>query len=274
MGNTASLRSLQRESPLPRLEFQMLWQHVLQVPRAWLIAHDTDAIGGAEVARFHELEARRRAGEPMAYILGWREFMGHDFLVSPAVLIPRPETEQLVETALEHLQGRTLPAVLDLGTGSGAIAISIALAHPDAQVSATDLSADALDVAQQNARRLGAQVEFSRGSWYDALAVGGEFDVIVSNPPYIAACDPHLVSGDLRFEPASALTDGGDGLAALRAIVEGAGQRLKPRGALYMEHGWDQAEAVRHLLESAGFTQVASRRDLAGIERITGGIYD
>lgn len=274
MGNTASLRSLQRESPLPRLEFQMLWQYVLQVPRAWLIAHDTDAIADAEVARFHELEARRLAGEPMAYILGRREFMGHDFLVSPAVLIPRPETEQLVETALEHLQGRTLPAVLDLGTGSGAIAISIALAHPDAQVAATDLSADALDVAQQNARRLGAQVEFLRGSWYDALAEGREFDVIVSNPPYIAACDPHLVSGDLRFEPASALTDGGDGLAALRAIVEGAGQRLKPRGALYMEHGWDQAEAVRHLLESAGFTQVSSRRDLAGIERITGGIYD
>lgn len=274
MNNTVSLRTLQSESRLPRLEFQMLWQHVLQVPRVWLIAHDTDAIAQAEVARFHELEARRLAGEPMAYILGRREFMGHDFLVSPAVLIPRPETEQLVETALDHVQGRTSPAVLDLGTGSGAIAISIALARPDAQVAATDLSTNALDVAQQNARRLGAQVEFLRGSWYDALSAGREFDVIVSNPPYIAAHDPHLSSGDLRFEPTAALTDGGDGLAALRAIVEGAGRRLKPRGALYMEHGWDQAEAVRHLLESAGFSQVASRRDLAGIERITGGVYD
>jgi len=268
------LRGMQADSRLPRLEFQMLWQFVLQVPRAWLIAHDTDAIAEADAARFRELEARRLAGEPMAYILGRREFMGRDFLVSPAVLIPRPETEMLVEAAVGHLQGRQSPAVLDLGTGSGAIAVSIALECPEARVSATDLSADALDVAQQNARRLGARVEFLRGSWYDAVADGRTFDLIVSNPPYIAAGDPHLRSGDLRFEPAAALTDGGDGLAALRAIVEGAGRRLQPRGALVLEHGWDQAETVRRLLESAGFSLVASQHDLAGIERITGGIYN
>jgi len=269
-----SLRSLSRDSALPRLEFQMLWQHVLQVPRVWLIAHDGDPVDPAKAARFRELQARRLAGEPMAYILGVREFMGRDFHVSPAVLIPRPETELLVEAGLRHLEGLKSPRVLDLGTGTGAIAICIALDRPDARVAGSDSSAQALDVAKHNAQTLGAAVDFFHGSWYDALPAIGGFDLIVSNPPYIAASDPHLKQGDLRFEPASALTDHGDGLAALREIAQGAGQWLAPQGALLMEHGWDQAAAVRGIMESSGFGRVTSLPDLAGVERVTGGIYN
>ncbi|NYT63279.1 peptide chain release factor N(5)-glutamine methyltransferase [Alcaligenaceae bacterium] len=269
-----NVRSVSQGSPLPRLEQQMLWQYVLQVPRAWLIAHDTDPLAPAAAAEFLKLQARRLAGTPMAYILGQREFMGHEFQVSPAVLIPRPETELLVETGLGYLKGRVAPRVLDLGTGSGAIAISVALGCPEATVVATDFSPDALAVAGANAQRLDARVEFLCGSWYHALSDHKGFDLIVSNPPYIAAGDSHLQEGDVRFEPASALTDGEDGLAALRSIIQGASQWLKPQGALYMEHGWDQAQAVRHLLEQAGFTRLVSLPDLAGIDRVTGGIYN
>lgn len=252
----------------------MLWQQVLQVSRAWLIAHDRDPLAPEAIARFRDLQARRLAGEPMAYILGYKEFMGRDFRVSPGVLIPRPETELLVETALDYLQRCRAPRVLDLGTGAGAIAISIALNASGASIAATDVSMDALAVARQNAQALGARVEFLSGSWYDALVGHSGFDLIVSNPPYIAACDPHLAQGDLRFEPVQALTDGSDGLSALRTIVQGAGARLKPGAALFLEHGWDQAKAVRQLLQQAGFTQVASLQDLAGIERVSGGIYN
>lgn len=269
-----TLRDLVGASALPRLEWQMLWQHVLQVSRTWLITHDTDPLPDDALARFRLLEARRLAGEPMAYIVGTREFMGHDFLVTPAVLIPRPETELLVETALDCLQGRDNPKVLDLGTGTGAIAISMALAQPLACVVATDFSTAALDIARLNAQRLGASVEFLSGSWYDALLDQKGFDLIVSNPPYIAASDAHLQQGDLRFEPPHALTDGQDGLSAIRTIVAGAGQRLNPGGGLFVEHGWDQAAHVRDLLEQGGFAQVTSLRDLAGIERVTGGIYN
>jgi release factor glutamine methyltransferase len=269
-----TLREVAGTSTLPRLEWQMLWQHVLQVSRAWLIAHDTDPLPQDALDRYRALEARRLAGEPMAYILGSREFMGHDFTVTPDVLIPRPETELLVETALDYLDGCAAPAVLDLGTGTGAIAISIALASPSTRVVATDVSTPALEVARANARRLGARVEFLAGSWYDALLEATGFDLIVSNPPYIAAADDHLRQGDLRFEPAHALTDGRDGLDAIRAIIRGAGQRLNPKGALFVEHGWDQADDVRDLMASAGFVQVESLRDLAGIERVTGGTYN
>lgn len=269
-----SLRSMSRDSKLPRLERQMLWQHVLQVPRSWLIAHDTDTLAPDAVARFRELEARRLAGAPMAYILGRREFMGHDFLVSPAVLIPRPETELLVETGLDYLKGRVAPRVLDLGTGSGAVAVSIALGCPGATVLASDLSHDALAVARANAQHLGAKVEFLQGSWYHALSGHKGFDLIVSNPPYIAAGDIHLQEGDVRFEPAAALTDGADGLTALHVIIQEAVQWLQPQGALFVEHGWDQAPAVRQLLRQACFEQVASLPDLAGIDRVTGGIYN
>ncbi|NYT59875.1 peptide chain release factor N(5)-glutamine methyltransferase [Alcaligenaceae bacterium] len=269
-----TVRSVSQDSGLPRLEVHMLWQQVLQVSRAWLIAHDTDALAPEAVVRFRALQARRLSGEPMAYILGYKEFMGRDFQVGPDTLIPRPETELLVETALDYLKDQSAPRVLDLGTGTGAIAISLALDAPNASVMASDVSTDALAIARQNAQKLGAKVEFLSGSWYDALVGHSGFDLIVSNPPYIAAGDPHLQQGDVRFEPMLALSDGVDGLFALRTIVQGAGVRLKPGAALFLEHGWDQALAVRQLLQQAGFTHVASLQDLAGIERVTGGIYN
>lgn len=267
------VRNLLKASALPRLEAQMLLQHVLSVSRVWLITHDADPIEPQLLVQYHALAEQRLAGRPMAYLLGSREFMGHRFLVSPAVLIPRPETELLVETALAHLEqcDGSQPRVLDLGTGSGAIAISIALACGKAHVVATDVSDEALALAAQNACQLSARVEFSGGSWYHALSAQPVFDLIVSNPPYISANDPHLQQGDLRFEPVGALTDGADGLEALRAIVSGASEWLKAGGALWMEHGWDQASAVRELLQHAGFKQVESLPDLAGIERISGG---
>lgn len=266
-----TLRDLLQDNNLPRLEFQMLWQQVLGVPRSWLIAHDTDVLPEQAVQAFQQLRVRRLAGEPMAYILGHREFMGHDFLVSPEVLIPRPETELLVETALGILKDQDTPRVLDLGTGSGAVAISIALGCARAEVVATDLSGPALVVARTNAQRLGARVQFFDGNWYDALIGHKGFDLIVSNPPYIAACDPHLAQGDVRYEPVGALTDQGDGLGALRHIAQGASAWLKPGGALFMEHGWDQAAAVREFLQQSRFERVLSLSDLANIQRVTGG---
>lgn len=266
-----TLRAWQRASTLPRLEQQMLWEHILGVNRAWLIAHDTDVLSDDAIQQYAALEKERHSGTPMAYLVGWREFMGHRFGVSPHVLIPRPDTETLVEQALASLEGRSQPRVLDLGTGSGAVAISIALARPDAQVIATDFSVDALQVATQNSHDLCAKVEFFAGSWYDALQGVAGFDLIVSNPPYIAANDPHLSEGDVRFEPDMALSDGADGLTDLQTIINGASQFLLPSGQLWLEHGWDQAVQVRHMLQQAGFTAVHSKQDLAGIERISGG---
>lgn len=265
------IKSLLLDTRLPRLEVRMLLEHVLDKPRAWLLAHDTDALAPEVAAAYEALALRRLAGEPMAYLLGHREFMGHRFRVTPDVLIPRPDTEVLVETALECIDGLTGPMVLDLGTGSGAIAVSIALARRDARVMASDVSAAALAVAAANAWELTAAVRFVEGSWYEAVPVGEGFDLIVSNPPYVASDDPHLDHGDLRFEPRGALTDGAGGLEDLARIVEGAGAHLKPGGSLWMEHGWDQAEQVRDMLRQAGFADVHSRQDLAGIERISGG---
>lgn len=266
-----TLRALMRAGTLPALESRMLWQHVLQVPRSWLLAHDDEPIADEQLNAYRALEARRLAGEPMAYILGSREFMGHDFHVSPAVLIPRPETELLVETAVGILTGHKGACMLDLGTGSGAIPVSVALACPQARVTATDLSAAALQLAGRNAERLGADIEFLQGSWYQALPPGKVFDLIVSNPPYIAKDDPHLAEGDLRFEPAMALTDGHDGLDAYREIIAGAPAHLAAGGSLYVEHGWDQAAAVCELLRKAGFLAVHSLPDMAGILRVSGG---
>jgi len=265
------LQAFLQDPRLPRLEARMLLEHVLQKPRAWMLAHDTDPIEAWQAQQYQALATRRLAGEPMAYLVGHREFMGHDFAVTPDVLIPRPETELLVETALAWLADRPEAAVLDLGTGSGVIAVSIALGAPRAAVTATDASAAALQVAVRNAARLGARVDFAQGSWYDALPARARYDLIVSNPPYIARDDQHLDQGDLRFEPRNALTDGADGLRDLAVIVAGAAARLRPGGALWVEHGWDQAAAVRQLLAAAGFDQITSRRDLSGIERISGG---
>ncbi|MDQ8034926.1 MAG: peptide chain release factor N(5)-glutamine methyltransferase [Bordetella sp.] len=265
------IKDLLADARLPRLEARMLAERALGRTRAWMIAHDTDALTPAQRQAYEALAARRLAGEPMAYVLGEREFMGHVFAVTPAVLIPRPDTEVMVETALAFLHERAGARVVDLGTGSGAIAVSVALGAPTADVSATDLSADALAVARANAQRLGARVRFHQGSWYGALPEGERFDLILSNPPYIHRDDAHLAQGDLRFEPPGALTDHADGLSALAELAAGAPGRLAPGGAIWLEHGWDQAQAVRALLTAAGLRQVESRTDLAGIERISGG---
>ncbi len=262
------------ESTLEPADARVLLRHALGVDAVWLIAHDRDAVSSEQIDRFAALVVRRRAGEPVAYITGVREFYGHDFNVAPAVLIPRPETELLVEWALERILPGANLRVLDLGTGSGCIAISIALARPHALVVALDNSLAALEVARSNARRHhAANVKIGKSNWFAAVA-GERFDVIVANPPYIAAGDPHLSAGDLRFEPAAALASGADGLDALRAILAAAPAHLRKGGWLAFEHGYDQAARCRALLEAAGFTQVFSRCDLAGIERISGGCID
>lgn len=266
-------QSLLQLCGLPRLEGRMLLEHVLQKPREWLLAHDTDPLSPEDAAKFLTLAAQRRQGSPMAHLLGWREFMGHRFEVTPSVLIPRPETEMLVEVGLAAIADRQDPAVLDMGTGSGVVAISLALARVDARVTATDMSAEALVVAQRNAQALGARVQWWQGSWFLALPSEGVFDLIVSNPPYISSKDEHLSRGDLRFEPIQALTDGSDGLTALAQIIQGAGDRLLPSGSLWLEHGYDQAEAVSELLALAGFESIQTHKDLAGLPRVTGGVW-
>jgi release factor glutamine methyltransferase len=269
--------ALLRASPLPALETRILLMHVLGWLRTELITRGDEALAAPNVEAYRALEARRVRGEPIAQLVGSREFYGLDFEVTPDVLIPRPETELLVETALAAIEGLARPRVLDLGTGSGAIAVAIASARPDARVWAVDRSAAALGVAARNAQRLldasrpGGTLTFVAASWYDALDPALRFEAIVSNPPYIANGDPHLDEGDLRFEPRGALTDEADGLTALRAIVAGASAHLAPGGVLWMEHGYDQAEAVRALLEGHGYAEVRSEKDLAGIERISGG---
>jgi release factor glutamine methyltransferase len=259
------------QSGLVPVDARALMAHVLGVDRAWLVAHDRDPLDRAQADAFFALAKRRRDGEPVAYLTGRREFWGLDLAVTPAVLIPRPETETLVEAALTLLPGDRAARVLDLGTGSGAIALAIARERPRADVVATDVDPDALDVARGNALRLGiANVTFVRSNWYADVASGG-FDLIASNPPYVATEDPHLSEGDLRFEPRRALTPGGDGLAALKAIVLGAPAHLLSGGWLLVEHGFDQSGSVRALFEAAGFAAVAARRDLAGIDRVVTG---
>ncbi|ANB74122.1 peptide chain release factor N(5)-glutamine methyltransferase [Paraburkholderia phytofirmans] len=269
--------ALLRASPLPPLEARILLTHVLGWRHTQLITRSEEALNGAVVERYRTLEVRRVAGEPVAQLVGAREFFGLDFEVTPDVLIPRPETELLVETALAAMEDISRPRVLDLGTGTGAIAMAIASMRPDAQVWALDRSAEALAVATRNAAHLldtqrpGGAVVLQQSDWYGSLDAALRFNVIVSNPPYIASGDPHLSEGDLRFEPRGALTDEADGLSAIRKIVAGAPARLTANGVLWIEHGYDQAEAVRDLLTSQGFAHVRSEQDLAGIERISGG---
>jgi release factor glutamine methyltransferase len=256
-----------------RLEAQILLCHVIQQPRAWLAAHDRDPLPPEQAAAFDALLQRRLGGEPIAYILGEREFYSLAFKVTPAVLIPRPETELLVELALERLPADRSVRVLDLGTGSGAVAVTLALHRPQAEVVAVDRSAAALEVALENAQRLGAgNLRLILSNWYSALG-GEKFDLIVSNPPYIAAADPHLTQGDVRFEPPAALASGADGLDDIRAIIRGAIVHLKPGGWLLFEHGYDQAAICRGLLAQACFGQVASATDLAGIARVSYGLW-
>jgi len=275
--------ALELDSGSARIEAQCLLQAVLQVNRAYLLTHPEQILGAEQQAHYAALLERRLRGEPLAYILGEREFFGLNFKVTPATLIPRPDTELLVELALQRIpkplpaspcQGRSVDKyrVLDLGTGSGAIALSIAHVRPNIEVTAVDASQEALEVARENARRLDiGNVRLLRSDWFAALA-DERFDLIVSNPPYIADGDAHLVQGDLRFEPCAALASGADGLDDIRRIVAGAKEHLHPGGWLLFEHGYDQAGRVRELLGAAGYTEVFSARDLAGIERVSGGL--
>ncbi|HLM53765.1 MAG TPA: peptide chain release factor N(5)-glutamine methyltransferase [Pseudoxanthomonas sp.] len=250
-------------------EARLLLAHVLQRPPAWLFAHGDEAMDTAIEQRFRALVEARAAGQPVAYLLGRRGFWTLELEVTPDTLIPRPETERLVELALARLPGDAPSQVADLGTGSGAIALAIAAERPHAQVLATDASAAALEVARANAtvHRLG-NVSFGRGSWLQPLQ-GRSFDLIASNPPYIADHDPHLAQGDLRFEPAAALSSGVDGLAAIREIVAGAPPHLVGGGWLLLEHGWEQGAAVAGLMRDAGLVEIATQRDLEQRERVT-----
>jgi release factor glutamine methyltransferase len=269
-----ALADLQQRG-LDRLDAQLLLLHVLGQPvtqRGWLLAHDTDALQPTQQAELQALAQRRLAGEPLAYITGSKAFYGLALQVSPDVLVPRPDTETLVDWALAVLPARSSPAprVLDLGTGSGAIALALKATRPALDVWATDMSPAALAMAQANAQHLQLAVSFSQGPWLAALPAGTPpFDCIVSNPPYIADQDPHLAA--LGFEPIEALTSGTDGLDDLRQIISAAPAHLKPGGWLLLEHGYDQAAAVRQLLTQSGFDHVQSRCDLAGIERCSGG---
>ncbi|KQN73144.1 protein-(glutamine-N5) methyltransferase, release factor-specific [Duganella sp. Leaf61] len=261
--------TLQRQALLDALDWRVLLCHALNATRVGLITGSERALTSDEAQRFGDLVQRRLAGEPVAYLVGQREFFGLPFEVSGAVLIPRPDTELLVELTLDRLpQGGR---VLDMGTGSGAIAVSLAHTRRDADVTALDVSADALAVARRNAEANGARVTFLHSDWFAALADTPPFDIIASNPPYIASGDRHLSEGDLRYEPVGALTDHADGLSALRILVAGAPAHLVQQGWLLMEHGYDQAEAVRALLATAGYTDVQSWRDIADIERVSGG---
>lgn len=262
---------LARDLGVARLDAQLVLGHHLARSRAWLIAHEDGMVAG-DAARAVEAALRRRAaGVPLAHLTGEREFRGLSLRITPAVLIPRPETEGLVDWALELIGRRAEVEVVDLGTGSGAIALALKHARPSLRVSATDVSVGALAVARENGSRLGLDVEWRQGDWWSALA-GRRFDLALSNPPYIAAGDPHLAA--LAHEPALALSPGGDGLDALRTIVAGASAHLHPGAWLVLEHGFDQGSAVRSLLARSGFQAIETRRDLAGHERATAGRHE
>ncbi|MFT3849356.1 MAG: peptide chain release factor N(5)-glutamine methyltransferase [Propionivibrio sp.] len=258
---------------IDRLDARLLLEHVCEIRHADLIAYPERELTAAQAARFDALLDRRAAGEPLAYLVESTFFYGLEFTVSPDVLIPREDTGVLIDQALERVKARTRPAIVNLGTGSGIVAIVLAKHCPGAEVTAVDVSPAALAVARTNAERHGARVRLLEGDWYASL--GDErFDLIVSNPPYVVAGDPHLTQNGLPFEPQQALTDGvagGDGLACIRTIVAGAAEHLRPGGWLLMEHGYDQAVQVRELLADAGFSDIASWCDGAGIERVSGG---
>jgi len=254
---------------IDRLDARLLLQAATGCTHTDLLARPETPVIAPAWAQFAEWVERRAAGEPLAYLVGEAEFRSRVFQVSPAVLIPRPETEVLIDLALEKLPSKHAPAVLDLGTGSGIVAISLALECPAARLTAVDLSAGALAVARNNAGRLRAPVAFRESDWYASLA-GERYDLIVANPPYVAAGDPHLALDGLPYEPQQALTDGADGLACIRRIVAGAAAHLKPDGWLLFEHGYDQGEASRNLLTAAGFKAPLTHPDLAGTDRVTG----
>lgn len=277
----SSIKELLAASNLDKVDAKVLLAHLIEKHLSWpkssLISRDTDALPKELITEWHLLEDRRNSGEPVAYILGKKEFYNIELKVAPGVLIPRPETELLVELAIEHIHQEqlTTPRILDLGTGSGAIALAIAKNLPGAKVIGVDLSESALTIARENAQLLDLdkQMDFFQGSWFEALSKtahlknNGLFDLIVSNPPYIAAGDQHLSEGDLRFEPDTALTDFKDGLSAYRLIISSAKDYLKRNGLIALEHGYDQSTAVSDLLQEHGFVDIKVHHDLAGIAR-------
>ncbi|SNR61644.1 [protein release factor]-glutamine N5-methyltransferase [Methylobacillus rhizosphaerae] len=260
----------QLEAAEARIEVRVLLQHALgDVNHAWLIAHGDNPVTVPLRASFESLLARRISGEPIAHILGRREFFGRDFMVTPATLIPRPDTEILIETALEKIPTNQACRILDLGTGTGAIGITLALERPLSEVVIVDFSHNALATAKENARHLAAaNVTALHSNWYSAVQ-GLRFDIIVSNPPYIESADPHLQQGDLRFEPITALASGTDGLDDIRTISARAAGHLTPGGWLMLEHGYQQGAVVRHILQQHGFINISTVIDLAGHERVT-----
>lgn len=254
---------------IDRLDARLLLEHATGCTHADLLARPETPVIGPAYEQFAEWVVRRAAGQPLAYLVGEAEFRGRVFQVSPAVLIPRPETEVLIELALDKMRALAAPKVVDLGTGSGIVAISLALECPPASIATVDLSQEAIAVARNNAGRLGAKVDFFQGDWFVPLA-GQRFDLIVSNPPYVAAGDPHLALNGLPHEPQMALTDGADGLDCIRRIVADAPLHLNSGGWLLVEHGYDQGEACRNLLTAAGFKSASTFPDLAGIDRVSG----
>ncbi len=268
---SAAARKLQARTDSPKLESEVLLAHVLGVDRAALLARPEQTIPVAALARFEALSARRAGGEPLAYLTGTREFWSLELEVNSDVLIPRPETERLVEAALERVAPGSACRILDLGTGSGAIALAVGSERPHSTNSATDASRRALSVAKRNLARTAAKnVRLLACDWFEAFRAPA-FDLILANPPYVADTDPYLTRGDLPHEPRQALTAGPDGLAAIRVIVAGARARLKPRGMLLLEHGFEQGAAVRALMKAAGFGRIFTLEDYAGLDRVSGG---
>ncbi len=271
-GTVAQTLAHARALGVDRLDAQLLLAHLLGRPRAWLLAHDDTALTGPDREAMAQLLTRRMAGEPLPYLVGEREFHGLTLRITPAVLVPRPETETLVDWALELLADIAAPRVVDLGTGSGAIALALKQACPRAQVHASDTSTAALAVARDNGQRLGLAITWHQGDWWQALVNAPPFDLAVANPPYVGAGDPHL--GELRFEPREALVasgDLGDGLADIERIAAGAAGCLPVGAWLLLEHGTDQADAVRRQLQHAGFGAVSTRLDLSRQPRVSGG---
>ena len=278
MGHDLTLRSLLSSSALPPGEARLLMAHVLekyyQLPRSALLSRDDMVLSSEANLQWQELQSKRLAGEPIAYLIGKRGFHDIELYVAPGVLIPRPETELLVEIGLQEIARLHGPVkVLDLGTGSGAIALALANAAPQVLVTATDQSSEALDIAKTNTQllKLESRVQFMQGSWYEALNLDAQFDIILSNPPYISSLDPHLSQGDLRFEPIFALTDHASGLTCLEAIINGAKDHLSLNGLIAVEHGFDQADAVVDLLKTAGLSDIQTYLDLAGHHRVASG---
>lgn len=265
-----NIEALLKLSLIDPLEAQVLLAHALKCTRVQLVIRSKDELSPQQVTDVSALFMRRMEGEPIAYLTGEREFYGLRFEITPDVLIPRHETELLVELGMAKLPKGG--SILDLGTGSGAIAVSLAHARRDAQVTASDISPDALSLARRNAAAHAVALQFVQSNWFEQIE--GKFDLIISNPPYIAASDPHLMQGDLRFEPRAALTDEANGMMHISTIVDGAVRHLKPGGWLLVEHGYDQSAAIRALLQKSGWQQVQSWKDLAGIERVSGAVLE